>query len=218
MSEEAEAIAAALQESSGDDDDRKVLERVRESPNVEAILEELARDRDLEVRGWVPEAARELLGRAGIPLIKTLAEDRNADIRGLAVDALETIDPALLVTLQTSLRKRLRSTDDSEVLATAWRLARAGDLEAIPAIEEWASRFNPNWWQQKAATVIVLGMKDPAEIARRIRAHDHDRMGWLSYAATWVNDPDARPALESCRDSAPDEECRRQCAHAIENY
>ena len=151
-------------------------------------------------------------------MIRRLAEDRDPDIRGLAIDALESIDPKQLQSLSTSLRKRLRSEDDWEVLATAWRVARAGDMDAVPAIEAFRDRNDPGWWQHKAAAVVLLAMRDPAEIPRRIRAHDHDHMSWLSYAATWIDEPDGRPALEFCRDNGPDEECRTRCAWALENY
>jgi HEAT repeat protein len=215
---EAEAIARALQESSGEEDDQRVLARLKESPDVASVLEELACDSHLEVRGWVPEATRALLGRDAIPLIQRLAEDRDPDIRGLAVDALEAIDPKLLRSLSTSLRKRLRSKDESEVLATAWRVAQAGDFDGVPAIEAFRDRNDLGWWQHKAATVVLLAMQDPAEVPRRIRAHDHDHMGWLSYAATWIDEPDRRPALEFCRDNGPDEGCRTLCAWALKDH
>jgi HEAT repeat protein len=215
---EAASIALALQDSGGEEDDQRITASLRGSPNVEAVLNELARHRDLEVRGWVPEAARALLGREAIPLILSLAKDRDADIRDLALKALEAIDPELLRPLRTSLVKRLRSKDDSEVLAAAWRVAQMGAMEGISAIEAFRDRHDPRWWQHKAATVVLLAMQEPAEVPRRIRAHDHDHMGWLSYAATWLAEPDGRPALEFCRDNGPDEECRTQCAWALDHY
>lgn len=215
---DATSIARALQHSGGEDDDQRIIAELGASPNAEAALNELARHSDLEVRGWVPEAARVVLGRDAIPLIQSLAEDRDAGIRDLALQTLEAIDPKLLRSLRTSLVKRLHSNDDGEVLATAWRVAQIGDMEGIPAIEAFRDRNDPGWWQHKAATVVLLAMQDAAEVPRRIRAHDHDHMTWLSYAATWLDESDGRPALEYCRDNAPDEECRSVCAWALDHY
>lgn len=213
---DAAEITRKLQRSLGDEDDAQVLEKLRRAPNAKELLEELARSRDPEIRGWVPTAARQILGAASEPLIRQMAADRDAGIRDMAVDALESLDPDLLKSLVPSLRERLESSDDGEVLSSAWRLVKLRDIDAASQIEKFRDRFDPSWWQSKAASVILLALRSPEEIPKRIRAHDHDHMTWLSYAATLMDVPDARAAVEDCKVNAPDEDCRTACAHSIE--
>jgi HEAT repeat protein len=213
---DAATIASKLQRSLGDEDDASVVEELQRAPNAKEILEELAKSPDLEGRGWVPTAARRVLGDAGEPLIRQMTDDPDPDVRGIAVDALASLDRRHLTSLIPSLRQRLESSDDSEVISTAWRLVRLGDVDAVDQIEEFRERFDPSWWQYKAATVIVLALRTPQEVPSQIRAHDHDHMPWLSYAATLIDVPGAMAAVEDCKTSSPDEDCRRACAHAID--
>ena len=177
----------------------------------------MAVDANPEVRGWVPKTARRVLGKAAVPLIQKLTNDADPDTRGMAVDELERIDPEFLRGLSPSLRKRLESSDDGEAISSAWRLAKQHDVAAVPAIDAFRTRFEPSWWQYKAASTILLAIQDPREIARRIRDHDHEHMMWLSYAATWVDEPEARKALQECAANAPDDHCRTVCTFSLEN-
>ena len=214
----ATVIARMVHDSLGDEDDAVALAELRSRPDAEEILEELSRSSDLEVRGWVPGAAREVLGDRSVPLVMRMTNDRDADIRDLAIQSLEAIDPKLLDALTEHLRRRLASTDDDEVLSTAWRLAQRGDLASIAPIEVWGDRYESWMWQHKAASVILLVLTSPDEVAGRIRDHDHDHMTWLSYAAIVVNTSESRGALTECSVSGPDEVCRRVCAYALTKY
>jgi hypothetical protein len=214
----ATVIARKVHGSLSDEDDEAVLAELRSRPDAESILQELSRSSDLEVRGWVPGAAREVLGERSVPLVMRMTNDRDADIRDLALQALEAIDPELLDPLIKRLRRNLASKDDNRVFSTAWRLAERGDLASIGPIQAWQDRYEPWMWQHKVASVILLVLKSPDEVAVRIRDHDHDRMTWLSYAAIVVNTSDSRDALTECSVSAPDEDCRRMCAYTLTKY
>lgn len=209
-------VVRSLRGSLGDADDAVVLAEVRDQPDPAAILEELSRHDDLEVRGWVPGAAADILGHDGVPLIKRLTHDRDADIRDLAYQALERIDPKLLDPLLRTFRRRLSSRDPDEVIRSGWTLAARGDTDAIPALEAFRDRYEPWEAYHKMAAVILLVLTAPEEVARLIRAHDHERVGWLAYAATKVADPEAIAALRECSESAPDDECRKACSWGLE--
>ncbi len=217
MTDSSAAIARMLQHSLTDADDAAVVEVLRADSNAQAILEELSTDRDLEVRGWVPGAAGQILGEAAIPLIRRMMRDRDTDIRGLAMDALEAIDPTLLDAILPELRRKVRSGNSSEVVSAAWRLAERGDVETIGLLKAFRDRHESWLAEYKAATVILLVLTAPDEVARRIRSHDHDHMTWLTYAAVTVGTAEATDALEDCRANAPDERCRRLCEFALAN-
>ena len=55
---EAASIARALQSSSDEEDDDLILAKLRGSPNIEAVLDELAHHPDLEIRGWGTKGRR----------------------------------------------------------------------------------------------------------------------------------------------------------------
>ena len=217
MSDSSAAIARVLQRSVSDADYGAVVDFLRADPDAQAILEELSTDRDLEVRGWVPGAAGQILGEAAIPLIRRMMRDRDTDIQGLAMDALEAIDPTLLDAILPELRRKVRSGNYSEVVSAAWRLAERGDVETIGLLEAFRDRHESWLAECKAATVILLVLTAPDEVALRIRAHDHDHMTWLTYGAVIVRTAEAIDALEDCRANAPDERCRRLCEFALAN-
>jgi HEAT repeat protein len=210
------AIARLVSEAVTDEDEAKAIAALRSSSDAEVILETLSRDRDLEVRGWIPGAAHAVLGDAAIPLIKRMLRDSDADIRGLALDELERIDPALLEPILPMLRKNLASQNEYEVLQVGWRLVERGDVEAIAPLKAFRDRYEAWMWEYKAATVLLLALTAPDEVIPRIREHDHDHMTWLAYAAVLQGTPDAYAALLGCSTDCPDDDCRRMCAFTLE--
>lgn len=208
-------LAQELHAAVDDVDYEAVVDRLRGDLAAEEKLGALARSRDVEVRGFVPQAARKILGRNGIPLLMRLLKDRDPDIRGMALDELEQLDPALLVPIVPRLRRQLASKDDYEVLSTAWTLVRLGDVTSIGPLEAFRDRHESWTWQAKAATVLLLALTSPKEIVERIRAHDHDHMTWLSYAATLIDVPGALDEVRRCAEQGPDKDCRTSCSSAL---
>jgi hypothetical protein len=189
--------------------------RLRADPRTPGALELLARSAARDVRGAVPSIAHELLGEAALPIVKMLLDDRDPDNRGTALSVLAEIDPSELTPLLPKLHRRLRTAGDYEVLATAWQLARAKDILAVPFLEKYRDRHADNTWQHKAIDVVIQLLVDPASIAARIVGHDHDHMGWLSNAATVLGTDEAFAALRAAKTSAPDERCRMLCDQAL---
>jgi hypothetical protein len=215
---DARSISNALAAATSQTDDDAILEKLRADPQAAVILEQLSRDRDLEIRGWVPEAARRILGTDALPLLLRLFRDRDPDIRGLALAAIEALDPALVESLLVELRRRLSSKDRDEVIAIAWRLAARSDQASIPLIEAFRDRHEPWEGNHKVASVILLLMSAPEEIRKRIDAHDHDHMLWLPYAAILSGRREALEAVWRCAAAGPDDVCRRFCRYSLEKY
>jgi YD repeat-containing protein len=207
-----------LEHAIDDADLARTTEAVRADPRAPEVLAALARVRDPEIRGFVPRAARVIMGRDAVPLLRRLVDDPDPDIRGMALHELEALDPALLAPLIAKLHQRVaRSSDADEVQATGWTLVRLRDLDAIPLLEAHRARHEPWTWQAKAAEVQVLALRDPAAVIERIRDHDHDRMFWLAYAATIIGTLEAIDAVRACARHAPDEDCRRDCTYVLKS-
>lgn len=210
------AFVERLEHAIDDADLARITEAVRADPRAAEVLEALARSHDPEVRGFVPRAAREILGRAGAPLLRQLLDDPDPDIRGMALHELETLDPALVAPYAAKLRRRIaRASDADEVLATGWTLVRLRDVEAAPILETFARSREPWTADARTAQVQVLALRDAGRISERIREHDHANMGWLAYAATIIGTPDAIAAVRWCAAKGPDAKCRRDCQYVL---
>ena len=73
------ALARRIKKAIDDADCAAISDEIGADPAARTILAELARVRDPEVRGFVPRAARLMLGREAVPLLKKLLEDRDPE-------------------------------------------------------------------------------------------------------------------------------------------
>ena len=201
----------------GEDVQSRAAELIRNDPEPRQLLLKLAKSRLVEVRGWVAGNAADVLGSDALPILLLLLDDDDADIRVTAVTAVEGLDPSHIPALARRLRRRLRSSNPYEALATSWTLAKIGDKESVEVLRRYRDGHEPWTWQHKAADVVLLYMTAPDEVVRRIEGHDHDRMLWLAYAAKLVGTPSALAALRSGADTLADEECRAACRYTLEN-
>jgi HEAT repeat protein len=212
VSSEIEALvadAAGAESPSG-------MDLLRRCADPGKVLSQLAKSKNVDVRGWAVIAAQEVLGAGASSLLTAMLDDPDPDIRVMAMSSLEELNPLTIVGLADLLRSRLRSSNPYEALATSWALARLRDRASVPVLKGYRDTFEPWQWQYKAAEVVLLYMTDPDEVIRRVRHHDHDRMGWLAHAATMIGSPEAMAALRDCSTGAPDSECRAMCSHALE--
>jgi HEAT repeat protein len=212
---ELEELEASIAAAEGATARNSLIERLRVAPQPRVLIQKLSRSDSADVRGWVAAAAPELLGSQAVPLLTALLDDPEADIRVMALSAIDEIDPAAVPRLARRLRPRLKSANPYEALATSWMLARIGDRESVPLLEAYRDGFDADLWQHKAADVVLLYMNEPDTVLDRIRGHDHDRMGWLAYAARLIGTREALAALRDCATSAADERCRSICASRL---
>lgn len=177
---------------------------------VMELLAELARHRSPLVRGWVSGTAKTLLGRDAVPILLKLAQDRDGDVRDIAVSDLMAVDPTAVRALIPALRRQLRSSDYYGPVAAAWRLAELGDTASADAIAVLADDERQDPWKRLAASAVVTLLRSgPEGVIERIHKHDHPAMQWLVQAAEIAATEGARQALAWLAYSAPDEECRR---------
>jgi hypothetical protein len=193
-------------------------ELLRREADPHQVLSQLSKSKNVDVRGWVVVAAREVLGADATSLLIAMLDDRDPDVRVMAMSSIEDADPTVLAPFVNRLRRRLQSSNPNEVLATSWTLARLGDRDSVPLVQEYRDGFDDWQWQHKAADVVLLYMTDPDDVIRGIRDHDHERMAWLVYAAALIGTPAATEALHECSTGAPDPACRGKCAYSLEHY
>src|SRR5216683_8199292 len=208
-------VAAAIK---GDAPNDELVRLIRDSPEQShGLLEQLSRDRDPVVRAWVPPVARTVLRKDAVPLIIRMArEDRDVDVRDVAIEELLELDRDAARSMVPLFRKKLRSSDPFEPLTAMWALAAVGDEGAVDLIRAKIAGRQPNALDRMNGEVVIMLMTNLSEILRRIRDHDHDRMLMLSKAAALMGTHEAVEALRACADRAPDSQCRENCREDLE--
>jgi hypothetical protein len=209
----ADAVAAYV--FSGKEPIEPLLERLEAEPKTaRTVLDELARNRTVEVRAWAVWAAPKVLGSDAVPLLKRLTEDEHPDVRDEALRELVELDPDAARSLIPLLRRKLRSDDIWEPVVAMWALA-AVDPDAGDAIREAGERADEYPFHRLVADVVgLLIAGDAREIERRLRSHDHRSTAWLVKAARRLDDPQLNSAVEELARTLPCEECRGFCAGA----
>lgn len=206
-----DASAAALIAAMDKDASAESISSMLGASEAEKAIARLALSPTARERGYVPLAARLVLGEGALPLLLKLLDDSDADVRGEALDQLELLDPSIVQRLAPRLRERLARSNNYEALSIAWRLAVLKDEAAVALIEDFRDCHPEGNWQHKAADIVLAMLLEPDAIPRRIRTHDHDHMPWLAYGASLLRTGEAMDALDACADGAPDADCRAYC-------
>lgn len=128
------------------DDRGAALRHLRGEPDPAAVLAQVAQSRSPGPRGYVAGLAAGLLPRElAIPLVRKMLDDSDPSNRIDAVPIYMALDPDGMPPLIAKLRRRLRSTNDHEVLSTAWDLAALGDVDArVPVAPADVSAWSAN--------------------------------------------------------------------------
>jgi hypothetical protein len=105
-------------------------------------------------------------------------EDRIADNRSVALQALVDIDPETARPLVGRLRSRLaRATDYATVLDAARTLTFLRDLDSLPAMPLRAEKWSPGIFYRRKLEAYALALEGRQDaILDAIRAHDHVAM------------------------------------------
>jgi hypothetical protein len=133
-------------------DERPLLQEIL-LERAAVVLDELSRYRDRRVRAWVPSAAADVLSDGATRLIRSLARDRDAEVRDAAVSALIGLGPAAVQAILPDLRGRLHSKEPAERIAAMQKLAAAGDESVLALLEK------------RAATAALAEERDAARAA-----------------------------------------------------
>jgi hypothetical protein len=212
----ARAAAAVLAEDAGRIE-VVVAELRADRGRAARAFDQLSRDRDPAVRGWVAGVAREVLEEGGVYVLMGLTRDGDREVRDTAVAELALVDPDAARRLVPALRRRARSQEPEESVPAIWVLARLRDSGSLPLVRQVAESEDADRSRRKAAeaAAILLGER-PREILERMRAHDHDLMPWLAVAARLLANEEARAMLAERAEGAPDAECRAVCRAELE--
>ncbi len=186
-----------------------LAELSRDQAHAMALFDHLVQHRDPIVRAWAGTAAKELYGRGSAPLLLRLTEDREADVRDSAREDLVEIDPEFSRQMLPSLRRVLKRGKDpfGEDKAAMWRVARLRDPESAQILRDYASRKDSRHYAHRMPMVLAAYIEDPALVAERIRAHDHDWMFWLVEAASLLPVPGSAEALAAALALPVDPDC-----------
>jgi hypothetical protein len=215
MADVASRLDLVLTALSQDDYDA-AARHLREAPNAELLLAQVASSSDPGLRGYVAGLAAELLpSELAIPLVRKMLDDADASTRIDALPIYMALDPEGMPPLLAEIRRRLWSINDSEVLSTAWALAGLGDAESAALIAEVRDTRPPDVALHKSLDVIWTYLAAPERVVTRIKEHDHESMMWLAYAATLMGTNDAKRALRDCSERAPDDLCRGFCQREL---
>lgn len=184
-----------------------------------AILGELSSHDDPQIRSWVAFVAPRVVGPESASLLRTLALDRDPDVRDEAIDGLNSLGEGLPQGVLSGLRRSLRSSDYLEPMHSMWRLARLRDEASLPDLEYLSSDDSRPPWQQKSAQVAAMLVRnEDKQVISRLRQHDHDYTRFLARAAAIMGTPVAREVVADCAANAPDEECRMWCEESLGQF
>jgi HEAT repeat protein len=204
-------VASVVAQGSSAEVSRLLRSLSADPSKARKVLADLSSDSRAEVRGWVPFAARKVLGRQAVPYLVALARDRNPGVSDVALEELLDLEPEAAKTLIKLIRAKLRSKDPQESIFAMWTLAQLGDRDSIDAIRR-LSELSEFPFQRRAAEVVLLLLEAKIDgILGRIREHDHEYMRDLAHAAMLAGGHEALEAVKECAENAPDADCRHYC-------
>jgi hypothetical protein len=188
--------SAARELVESDDDGDRLVDRLRDDINADAILRELAGSSSVDDRMWVVWVAPRAINERSVPILRDLVRDRDPDVRTEALSGLAELDPSAARDLWPQLRRGLRSKDPFEPIRAMWTIARLDVREAAPEIRDVSQQWPERDWRRKISFIVLDHLEGrDASILQRIRDHDHEAMGWLTYAASLMHGPEAAATL-----------------------
>jgi hypothetical protein len=188
--------SAARELVESEDDGDRLVDRLRDDANAEAILRELAGSSSVDDRMWVVWVAPRALNHRAVPILRELVNDRDPDVRTEAMSGLAEVEPSLGQELWPQLRRGLRSKDPFEPISAMWTIARLDLHTAAPEIRDVSQQWPERDWRRKISFIVLDHLEGrDASILQRIRDHDHEAMGWLTNAASMMHSREAAATL-----------------------
>jgi HEAT repeat protein len=217
---ERELIEWLRADKSGDADLETVLAGLRELPEPEAaeLLSTLARNRSPVIRAWAATAAVRAVPGNARELVERLLDDRDPDVRLVALEELRRLDLSLVRKQLPRLVRQLESPDIWEPVSALWALADLRATDARASVERVIEQPAEPFHARVAQIVLAVIDGDEEGIATEIEQHDHIAMPWLARAASILATRKLRAVVEQAAAAAPDEECRAACALALEEW
>jgi hypothetical protein len=211
----ADEIAAAL-EAGPDGEARLDAETARlrtDRGRAALVLDELSRHPNVDVRLWVPRAAREILDDGAERVLLGLTRDKDPDVRDAAVEELLALGPDTARKIIPDLRRRLHSKDVYEPVVAMWALAELKDRRSLPAIRRIAHASGPEHsFHARSAQIVCMALEERRdEIRAGLKAEDGQEIEWFAAAARIEGSEETLAALEDCAWNGSREHARRVC-------
>ena len=211
----ADEIAAAL-EAGPDGEARLDAETARlrtDRGRAALVLDELSRHPNVDVRLWVPRAAREILDDGAERLLLGMTRDKDPDVRDAAVEELVALGPDSARKIIPDLRRRLHSKDVYEPVFAMWALAELKDRRSLPAIRRIADASGPEHpFHARSAQIVCMALEEGRdEIRAGLKAEDGQEIEWFAAAARIEGSEETLAALEDCAWNGSREHARRVC-------
>jgi hypothetical protein len=183
--------------------------------SVAGVLAGLIGHQDREVRGWLAWAAPKFLGAEAVPLLVPLADDRDADVRTEAMDALVELDLAYLVEFVPRYVELAKGDDSALAMYGILRLTRLRVPEAVDLFNDLALNAGyPSTRNHARIMALVLkGRED--DILAGLEDENHELMPIWIKAALYVGSGRTLTALEEIARSDVHDRCRRSASDAL---
>ena len=211
----ADEIAAVLEGGpEGEAELQAETERLRRDRGRAAlVLDELSRHPTVDVRLWVPRAAREILADGAERLLLGMTRDKDQDVRAAAVEELLALGPASAQKVVPDLRRRLHSKDMYEPVFAMWALAELKDRRSLPAIRRIADASGLEYpFHARSAEIVCMALEERRdEIRAGLKAEDVQEVQWFAAAARIEGSEEALAALEDCAWNGSREHARQAC-------
>jgi hypothetical protein len=216
----ADEIAAAL-EAGPEGEARLEAETARlrtDRGRAALVLDELSRHPNVDVRLWVPGAAREILRDGAERLLLGMTRDDHPDVRDAAVEELLALGPDSARKVIPDLRRRLHSKDIHEPVFAMWALAELEDRRSLPAITRIAraSGLEHPFHARSAQIVCMVLEGRREEITAGLKAENGQEIGWFAAAARIEGSEETLAALEECARNGSREHARQVCRSELE--
>lgn len=182
-----------------------------------AIANSLSHSTDPEVRKWIASNASLRLGDRVVEMLERLAStDDSPEVADRAVDRLVEVAPERCAAFWPKFRDRLRSRDEVDVEAAAWKLLTMRD----PQLGDDLAEVLPSWpdseYIHQSFNVVGWCLAgDREEIVARIELQDLALLPWLVKAAFYFDDEAVWQAIAQASDRATDHRVKRHYARAL---
>jgi hypothetical protein len=194
-----------------------LIRELQGDPDAASLVEAMAASRRPDDRMWAAGFAADILGHDAVPILRRLARSASADLRQEALVSLTELDPAAARQLLPRIVKGLHSKDYWDPYVSLWTLASMGAVEAVPAIREVMTEWNPAHADHRVAEIVINVLTGRhQEILGELLGHEHRATLWLAMAADTIGTTEAVGALERAAASLPDDECRMQCLRVLD--
>ena len=199
---------------------RQLIAEIEQSDraSVAALLAGLIRNPDRDVRGWLPWAAPRFLGAEAVPLLVPLADDRDADVRTEAMDALVELDLAYLVEFVPRYVDLAKGDDSSLAMYGILRLTRYRVPEAVALFDDLAlNAGHPSTRNHARIMALVLkGQED--EILAGLQGENHELMPIWIKAALYLGSGRVLAAIEEVARSDAHDRCRGYASGGLTKF